>query len=395
MRRAKILIVEDEIIVADDIKNNLEKHGYKIASLAASGEKALQIAEKENPDLVLMDIVLKGELDGINAADQIRKQFGIPVIFLTAYSNNEIFQSAKITEPFGYITKPFDTKQLILNIEIALYKSEMEEELKKREAFNFALFEYNPIETIVVDREGKIIKTNLAKMRSGNRLPKTGDIMYKDYAGKHKIDMFGELMKSIKTNKVKKFPEKKYGNKFLSITISPFPQGAIIISQDITMSKKDEEELKKSKLKLQRQKSVLEQKNIALREVLGQIEVEKKAVEDNIMANVNKMILPVLEKMKLKDESDEYAEFINLIEHFSKKLSSSFGREITKTSLKLTPREIEICTLIENGLINKEISTFLNISYLTVDDHRKKIRKKLGITNKRINLTTFLKNLSS
>ena len=114
MRRANILIVEDEVIIADSIKNSLKKHGYRVAYLAASGEKALQIAEKENPDLVLMDIVLKGELDGINAADQIRKQLGIPVIFLTAYSNNEIFQSAKITEPFGYITKPFDDKQLVL-----------------------------------------------------------------------------------------------------------------------------------------------------------------------------------------------------------------------------------------------------------------------------------------
>ena len=114
MRCEKILIVEDEVIVADSIKNNLKKHGYRVASLAASGEMALQIAEKENPDLVLMDIVLKGELDGINAADQIHKKFGIPVIFLTAYSNNEIFQSAKTTEPFGYITKPFDDKQLVL-----------------------------------------------------------------------------------------------------------------------------------------------------------------------------------------------------------------------------------------------------------------------------------------
>jgi len=131
MRRAKILIVEDEVIVADSIKNNLIKHGYRVVSLAASGEMALQIAEKENPDLVLMDIVLKGELDGINAADQIRKQLGIPVIFLTAYSDNEIFQSAKITEPFGYITKPFDDKQLVLSIEIALYKSELEKEKEK------------------------------------------------------------------------------------------------------------------------------------------------------------------------------------------------------------------------------------------------------------------------
>ena len=131
MRRAKILIVEDEAIVADNIKNNLEKHGYKIASLAASGEMALQITEKENPDLVLMDIVLKGDLDGINAADQIHKQFGIPVIFLTALSEDAIFQSAKTTEPFGYITKPYEIKQLVMSIEIALYKSEMEKEKEK------------------------------------------------------------------------------------------------------------------------------------------------------------------------------------------------------------------------------------------------------------------------
>jgi len=131
MHCAKILIVEDEVIVADNIKNSLGKNGYRVASLAASGENAVLIAEKENLDIVIMDIVLKGELDGINAADQIRKQFGIPVIFLTAYSDNEIFQSAKITEPFGYITKPFDIKQLILNIEIALYKSEMEKEKEK------------------------------------------------------------------------------------------------------------------------------------------------------------------------------------------------------------------------------------------------------------------------
>ncbi len=131
MRRAKILIVEDDLILADNIKISLEKNGYDIASLAVSGEEALLFAEKENPDLVLMDIVIKSEPDGIDTADQIRKQFGIPVIFLTAYSENEIFHSTKITEPFAYITKPFDTRQLIINIEMALYKSEQDKEKEK------------------------------------------------------------------------------------------------------------------------------------------------------------------------------------------------------------------------------------------------------------------------
>jgi len=120
MHHKKILIVEDEILVADNIKKTIEKNGYDATSLAVSGEKALQIAEAENPDLVLMDIVLKGEMDGINTADRISKQFGIPIIFLTAYSDEDTFKRAKITEPFGYIAKPFETRQLCMAIEIAL-----------------------------------------------------------------------------------------------------------------------------------------------------------------------------------------------------------------------------------------------------------------------------------
>ena len=273
MRCAKILIVEDEILVADSIKRSLGKHGYKFATLAVSGEKALQIAEKENPDLVLMDIVLKGDLDGIKTADQIRKQFGIPVIFLTAYSDNEIFQSAKITEPFGYIAKPFDTKQLILNIEMALFKSEMEKEKEKiiqklqkeiterkkaedalieKNEFNFALFEYNPIETIAVDNEGRITMFNQVNRNSGDRIPKIGDKMYKDYAGRHEIDMYTELLECIRTNKSKEFPERKYGDRFISINIAPFPHGAVITSQDITECKEAAESLKASRSELQK-----------------------------------------------------------------------------------------------------------------------------------------------
>ena len=131
MHRNKILIVEDEILVADNIKKTIEKNGYDVASLAVSGEKALQIAEEEKPDLVLMDIVIKGEMDGIITAERISKQFGIPVIFLTAYSDEDTFKRAKITEPFGYITKPFERRQLCMAIEMALYKSKMEKERQK------------------------------------------------------------------------------------------------------------------------------------------------------------------------------------------------------------------------------------------------------------------------
>ncbi|MCX7045015.1 MAG: PAS domain S-box protein [Candidatus Sumerlaeota bacterium] len=119
-----------------------------------------------------------------------------------------------------------------------------EEALREREEFSRALFEHNPIETIVVDREGKVTMLNLARKRSGDRLPNIGDVMYQDYAGKHERDMHGELMECIQSGQSKEFPELKYRQKYLSITISPFPKGAIIISQDVTARKRTEAALR-------------------------------------------------------------------------------------------------------------------------------------------------------
>lgn len=117
--------------------------------------------------------------------------------------------------------------------------------LTEKEAFNFALFQYTPALTVVVDRDGRIIKTNAAKKRSGGRIPNIGDIMYKDYASRHSVDMFCQLMDAMATNTIKRFDELHYEEKILSVTISPFPQGAIIISDDITRQKKNEKELSK------------------------------------------------------------------------------------------------------------------------------------------------------
>lgn len=127
----QILVVEDELIVADYIRKSLQNMGYSVPAIASSGEKALLEAERTCPDLVLMDIVLEGEIDGIEAAHQIHSRFNIPVVFLTAYSDDEIMERAKIIEPFGYVIKPFNERELQINIEIALYKHKMEEELRK------------------------------------------------------------------------------------------------------------------------------------------------------------------------------------------------------------------------------------------------------------------------
>jgi len=131
MTTATILVVEDEVIIGMDIKNSLTKLGYHVPAVVASGEKAIEKAEKLQPDLVLMDIMLKGSIDGVEAAQQIRNLFNLPVVFLTAHTDTTTLERAKATQPFGYIVKPFQEKDLHTTVEIALARCKAEAEIRK------------------------------------------------------------------------------------------------------------------------------------------------------------------------------------------------------------------------------------------------------------------------
>jgi CheY-like chemotaxis protein len=132
MTDSKILVVEDENIVALEIKKRLQKLGYIVPGVASTGEDAIIKVEGILPDLVLMDIMLKGEIDGIQAAGEIRSRFNIPVIYLTAYSDEETLERAKLTEPYGYILKPFEEDDLRTTIEIALYRHQVSSGREKK-----------------------------------------------------------------------------------------------------------------------------------------------------------------------------------------------------------------------------------------------------------------------
>lgn len=125
------MIVEDEGITALRVKASLEEMGYAVSCICESGEEAVKKAGEERPDLVIMDITLSGEMDGIEASRRIRSCSKIPVVYLTAHSDDTVFQRAKITEPFGYIVKPFDDRELNIAVEIALYKYKMEAALRE------------------------------------------------------------------------------------------------------------------------------------------------------------------------------------------------------------------------------------------------------------------------
>lgn len=133
MSEIKILVVEDETIVAKDICMRLKNLGYHPCGIASSGQQAIDKSIFHQPDLVLMDIMLKGDMNGIQASEKIKDILDIPVIFVTAYADSLTLEQAKITEPFGYILKPFDDRELNINIEIALYKQKTERRLKQSE----------------------------------------------------------------------------------------------------------------------------------------------------------------------------------------------------------------------------------------------------------------------
>lgn len=131
--QAEILIVEDERIVAMDIAGSLKSLGYQVSGMVTSGQEALKSVEDQCPDLILMDIRIKGDMDGIQTTENIQERHDIPIIYLTAYADEKTLARAKITEPYGYIIKPFDKKILYTIIEMALYKNRMERKLKQNE----------------------------------------------------------------------------------------------------------------------------------------------------------------------------------------------------------------------------------------------------------------------
>lgn len=147
---ARILIVEDERIVAGDVRTRLRRLGYTVVDMVSTGEDAIQRVEGLHPDLVLMDIRLEGPMDGIQTAEVIRHRHGIPVIYLSAYADRQTVERAKVTEPFGYLVKPFEDTELHSTIEVALYKQKTEAQRRALESQLLQAQKMESIGTLVV-----------------------------------------------------------------------------------------------------------------------------------------------------------------------------------------------------------------------------------------------------
>lgn len=268
MSKVKVLVVEDERIVAKDIQNTLKNLGYDVPVIASTGEEAIAKTGELKPDIVLMDIVLKGEIDGIDAASRIKANYKVPIIYLTAYEDEETLDRAKITEPLGYILKPFEERDLHTTLEMALYKHSMEAKLYESEERYRSLVEYSP-DGIAIEADKKIIFVNqaAANLIGESDTKKLLGRSIVDFIPHEKLESFMEKIKRANESRsrlpfvVEQITRKDKTVFYAEVAMLPFlHEGKIalqIIIRDITERKKSEEELKEAYSNLQKTQQAL------------------------------------------------------------------------------------------------------------------------------------------
>jgi diguanylate cyclase (GGDEF)-like protein/PAS domain S-box-containing protein len=256
----KILVVEDESIVVLSLKRVLKNLNYDVVDTAAAGEDAILKAKLHNPDLILMDIFLKGDMNGIEAAQRITSSMDIPVVFLTAFSDAEIIEKVKKTEPYGYIIKPFEDRELQVVLENALYKHKIDKELKEKKKWLTAVLKGIGDAVIATDREGCVKFVNpVAENLTGWKEEEIKDKLLKDV-----LVIIDEETNERIEKIIARVVEKGTigtGNNFILISkdgsstsiedsIAPIRDdfgnvtGIVLVFRDITQRKKAEDELR-------------------------------------------------------------------------------------------------------------------------------------------------------
>ncbi|HSE83282.1 MAG TPA: response regulator [Thermodesulfobacteriota bacterium] len=263
MKTAQIMVVEDEGIVAQDIEMTLQSLGYLVPYVASNADEAIAKAEEIRPDLILMDIVMPGERDGVEAAEEIKNRLDIPVIYLTAYTDDETLQRAKITEPFGYILKPFQKRELYTQIEIALYKHALEQKLKESEEKYRTLIEHSYDLVIETSVDGRFLhlSSNFKYVLGYEPTELLGRSIFENIHPDDRPAVMAEFQRAATTltsgQAVYRYMHKNGEWLWLESTGKPFKTTGgeirgIIASRDITEHQKIEEE----RLKIQKLESI-------------------------------------------------------------------------------------------------------------------------------------------
>ena len=271
MSKGQILVVEDEFITASDIKRSLVKMGYDVPATVDNGPGAIEKAGEHKPDLVLMDINLIGPMNGIEAAKEIRERYGIPVIYLTAQSDDATVEKAVSSDPFGYIIKPLEERTLKTNIQMALYKNAMEKKSKEQDRIIRTLINTTSDGAVLLDLEGKVLVINAA---FAERLGKSPDaiqntIIYEFIQTGGISKQLAEALVNYSKGSLIRIEEEIKGKKYDTRIYPAVDELGVVTTiavfcHDITLLKQTESELKLANEKLTSEKEHLLLLNAAL-----------------------------------------------------------------------------------------------------------------------------------
>jgi PAS domain S-box-containing protein len=262
MASVQVLVVEDESAIAITIEDTLKSFGYGVPAIVCSGEQAIQKVAEMSLDLVLMDIRLEGSMDGVEAAKRIRSDFNIPVVYLTAYMDDNTVQRAMITEPFGFILKPFEPRELHIAIELALYKHRMEMKLKESEQLLSTILENIDESVISIDTDGCINFMNIAAEKLtgfeqkdviGQHLTKVTHILNEQRQPINRRSIINRVRNGIVVDftKYSRIIARDGSEVLIESSATPIKDakgyitGAVVVLRDITERKQAEEDLRK------------------------------------------------------------------------------------------------------------------------------------------------------
>jgi FixJ family two-component response regulator len=435
--KARILVVDDNYDLCESIKDVLGENDYHV-ECAANGKDGIELTRNNKYDIALIGVKLP-DISGNEVVEKIAEVSpSAEFIYMTGHATiNSAIEAVKQERVVSYETKPLDPNHLLALINQIAERKKAEKRLKAhylvtrvlaeaitiRDAFSKILetictaLEWDIGEIWIIDQQENILRNAEIWHIPSFKIPEFKAIT-KQITFPLQIGLPGRVWECAKplwiedvvrdTNFLRASVATKEGvhaafgfpilsgSKVLG-TINFFSHelknpdkyllnmmSAIGTQIGLFIKRKQAEEL------LYVQKKDLENKNIALGEVLGQIELEKKQIKDNVIANAENLLLPIIQKLRLKGESRKY---VQILKKNLQELTSSFGTKLTNKKAKLTSREIEICDMVKNGLTSKEIASLLNINLRTTEKHRANIRNKLGIIKKDISLTSFLKTL--
>lgn len=301
MARKKILIVEDQVIVALTIESLLNDSGYDTIGPVREGEEVMEVLKNEEADLILLDIILDGKMNGIEVANQVKEKYDVPIIFLTASSSDGLYKQAKEANPFGFINKPFEDNDLIRRIDLAIYNHHSEKELRKSEQRNKALLENIPDTILVIDRDERLIKFN-------------HESSHDDFL-KITENQIGESLESI-------LPTELYKPIQEAIAESKAQQTNLDLNLEINFNKSDDQKY----IEIRALKTIEKEIIIIIRDITEKIELNR-----------------ILEKLKDEDELKKTKELLRGQDierkRLSKDLHDGIGQLLTVTKRKLSEVE--------------------------------------------------------